>query len=169
MERHADLPGPGEDLRILDRHLVLNGIGIAHRVPLDKSQRVAVEVARCVEPRLVVVIGHFDDERVAFPAAARIAHPWLEAIVVLGPICVDQPVDLRPFEQHRDVIASLEDLKGPLQIHHARQPSHETLVQRVQGRPICKVFGLLLSGPRLIRDLPPSTTPRPAVIRYLDP
>ena len=104
MERHADLPGPGEDLRILDRHLVLNGIGIAHRVPLDEFQRVAVEVARRVEPRLFVVVGHLDDERVAFPAAARIAHPRLEASVVRRPVRVNQPVDLRPFERHRDVI-----------------------------------------------------------------
>ena len=45
-DAHADLPGPGEDLRILDRHLVLNGVGIAHRVALDEAQRITVEVAR---------------------------------------------------------------------------------------------------------------------------
>ena len=60
---------------ILDRGLVLDVIAVGRRVALDDVQRVAVEVAGAIEPGLIVEVDHVDDQRVAFPAAARIAHP----------------------------------------------------------------------------------------------
>ena len=112
-----------------------------------------MEVAGRVEPRLLVVIGHVDDERVAFPATPCIAHPRLQTIVVRRPVCVNQPVDLRPLKRHGDGFARLQDLKRPLQVHHARQARHEALRQRVRLRPLRKVLRLLRGGPRLIRNL----------------
>ena len=55
------------------------------RVALDELQRLAVEIAGHVEPGLVVVVRHVDHQRVAFPAAARVAHPEIDAVDVRGP------------------------------------------------------------------------------------
>ena len=44
-ERHRDGPRPREDIRIVDRRLVADRVGIDHRVALGHAQRVAVEIA----------------------------------------------------------------------------------------------------------------------------
>ena len=78
----------------------------------DEPQRLAVEVARHVEPCPVVVVRDVHDQRVAFPAAARVAHPEIDACRSgLAAVRVDQAIDLGPLEGHRDVIARLEDVE----------------------------------------------------------
>src|SRR5689334_14354182 len=78
IEGHADLPGAREDIRILNGGFIPNDIRAGPRVALDDMQRVAVEVPRTVEPRLVVESLCVDDERLAFPAANRLPHPRVE-------------------------------------------------------------------------------------------
>ena len=63
-------------------------VGVAQRVALDHLQRLAVEVAGHVEPRAVVVVRDVDDQRVAFPAPARVAHPEIDARRVRRRRCV---------------------------------------------------------------------------------
>src|SRR5687767_4642941 len=62
VNRHAHLPGSRKDLRILDRRLVVHHVaGFERRVALDHVQRIAVKVARHVEPRQVVEVRDVDD------------------------------------------------------------------------------------------------------------
>ena len=62
---------------ILERRLVLDGVGIEKLPALDHVQLRAVEIAGAIEPGLVVEVRDVDDQRVAFPVAARIAEPEL--------------------------------------------------------------------------------------------
>src|SRR6185503_19917998 len=104
---HRDLPRLREDLGILDRGLVLNRVRIRHRVSLDDMDRIAVEGASRVEPRLVVEILHIDNERVAFPAAARVAYPEIDPLRPGHTVGVNRAMDLRPLERDRDVLGRL--------------------------------------------------------------
>src|SRR5262245_7051699 len=66
-----DRPGPRPHRRILDGRLVFKRVGAGARPALDQVQilaRAAIVVLRAE-------IGHVDDERVAFPAPARVAEP----------------------------------------------------------------------------------------------
>src|SRR5438094_80901 len=54
IQRHADLPRPGEHLWILDDGFVLQMVRAERRVPFDDVQLLAMEVPRFVKPRLVV-------------------------------------------------------------------------------------------------------------------
>ena len=56
----------------------MSGSGLSGRVALDDVQRVAVIIARAIEPGLIVETGHVDDQRVAFPAAVRPSHPGVD-------------------------------------------------------------------------------------------
>src|SRR5262245_47854084 len=78
VEHEVDGPRPREYLRVLDRGRIADVIAIGERVALDDVQRVAVEVADAIEPRLFVEVVGVDDQRVAVPLAAGIAHPPVE-------------------------------------------------------------------------------------------
>ena len=67
IEGHADLPWPRKHLRILDGGFVLDGVGRDRREPFDHVQLIAMEIARPVEPCLVVEIGQVDDQGVPLP------------------------------------------------------------------------------------------------------
>src|SRR5262245_9708252 len=54
IQREADLPRRGEYVGILDRGLVSDVIGTDRGIALHHVQRVAVEVACTVEPRLAI-------------------------------------------------------------------------------------------------------------------
>src|SRR4249920_677048 len=75
IEEHAHLPGPREPLRILDRGFVPDVIRSRRGVALDDMQRIAVKITGSIEPGLIVEVGDVDDERVAVPSAAGVAHP----------------------------------------------------------------------------------------------
>src|SRR5437016_4386907 len=49
VERHADLPGPREYLRVLDGRFVTDDVGSLWGVSLDHMQRIAVEIAGAIE------------------------------------------------------------------------------------------------------------------------
>src|SRR5437762_2979031 len=111
VEDHAHLPRPREDFRILDGRLVIDVIRIAERIALDDVQRVTVEVPGTIEPGLVVEIGHVDDERVAIPASAGIAHPPIELPLDVWRIHEDVADGVRVLVEHRDLRRRLHDLK----------------------------------------------------------
>ena len=110
----------------------------------------AVKVARLVEPGTVVVILDVHDERVAFPAAARVAHPEVDAFQSRRAVRVDRAMHLRPLERHRDVVGRLEDLERELHVHDARHARQVTVRQRVGGEAILRVLDLLLRRPFLV-------------------
>ena len=60
--------------------LVVDVGGVHRREAFDDLERVAVEVAGLVEPGLVAEAHRVDDQRVAFPLAARVAHPEVEIL-----------------------------------------------------------------------------------------
>src|SRR4051812_35782221 len=63
VERHLHLPRTGEDLLILDRDVVLEGVRTDRRISLGHPQGVAVKIPGAVEPGLIVETGRIDDER----------------------------------------------------------------------------------------------------------
>ena len=75
VHREGDLPRPREDVRILDRRLVLHVVRPLRRPALDDVQGIGCVVAGPVEPAIAVEAPDVDDERVALPLAVRPAHP----------------------------------------------------------------------------------------------
>ena len=102
VQSDADGPRLREDFRILDGRFVLNRVGVGHAVSLDHVERVAVKIARHVEPGFVVVVGDVHHQRVAVPSAARIAHPGIDVGGVRAAVGVDQAIDQRPLERDGD-------------------------------------------------------------------
>ena len=90
----------------------------------------------------VVVILDVHDQRVAFPAAARVAHPEVDALRCRRAVRVDRAMDLRPLERHRDVIGRLEDLERELHVHDARHAGHVALRQRIGGQRDSGAFSI---------------------------
>src|SRR5258705_7821811 len=73
----AQRPWTREDGRIVDRGLVVHGIGVDEREPLRDMRVLAVKIADVGEagaPHVRRIDGH----RVAFPVAAAVAHPQLD-------------------------------------------------------------------------------------------
>src|SRR5712692_8613824 len=80
----------GERLRILDPRFVMNEVLVDRRIPFDDVKLRAVNnpmaarrrfhrlvfanAAVAEDPRVVVEIRHIDDQRIALPVSARIAH-----------------------------------------------------------------------------------------------
>ena len=67
VERHADRPGLGERLRVVDLRFVHDVVAADHRVPLGHGGSEPGEVARTIEPRVAEHPVHTHDERVAVP------------------------------------------------------------------------------------------------------
>ena len=68
VQRHAHLPGFGEDFRIFNGDLVGHVTRAGSGMAFNDVQRFAVEVARSIEPGLIGELHHVDDQRVALPA-----------------------------------------------------------------------------------------------------
>src|SRR5215813_2480406 len=112
VQHHAHAPRSGEYLRVLDRHLIRDVVAIERGEALNQMQLLAVKVSGTVEPCFVVEVDVVDDERVAFPAAARVAHPPVDvAWRMLRPVGVDGACGMHVLEQHRDHVRCLKDLK----------------------------------------------------------
>src|SRR4026208_1460605 len=75
IEHHAHRPGSTKDVWILDGHLVVDVIGAGRREAFGWVRRVALEISATIQPRLIGEGHDVDHERVAFPAAARVAQP----------------------------------------------------------------------------------------------
>src|SRR3989442_4264027 len=67
VERHLNLPGACEHLRILDRHLVVQDVRALACESLDHVEGFAVEVAGSVEPGLIVETNGVHDQRICGP------------------------------------------------------------------------------------------------------
>src|ERR1041384_7705255 len=114
IERHAHLPRAGEHLRIVDRHFVLDVIAIDRRVALDDVKIGAVEIAGVIEPGALIELSHVNDERVAFPVAARIAHPEVGPpleVIARAPLDADDPQRTRKCVTDSDFVGVLDDLE----------------------------------------------------------
>src|SRR5262245_20969104 len=77
---NRDRPRTHIHLRIVDSRLIVNRVGVGPRKALDDAQLLglknSLDAAACRarrDPSLVVIVRRLDDERVSFPAAARIA------------------------------------------------------------------------------------------------
>ena len=152
MQSDADGPGLGENLRIIHGRFVLNRVGTGHAIALDHVKRVTVKVPRHVEPCFVIDVADVDNQRVAVPAAARIAHPRIEIGGVMAAVCVDQAINQRPLEGDCHGLGRLKDLKREVHIHDPWDAGHVALRERIGLLPVLKVLGLLRSGPRLVWD-----------------
>src|SRR3954469_24372739 len=73
--RDGDTPRPRVRLRVVDGDPDLQVAEIAPREPLGDAQRLTVREPAVVEPGDVIQPDRFDDERVAFPLADRVAEP----------------------------------------------------------------------------------------------
>ena len=145
IERHRDSPGAREDFRILDRHFVVDGVRCNRREAFDEVQGITMEVSGSVEPAPVVEPCHVDDQRVALPAADRVAHPGV----------VGRPLDLaqmngasrvRKREGHLDLVRALDDLKRIGHVHRARNSGQITLQLGVAIDPVFAVLLFDLRG-----------------------
>src|ERR1700739_4161934 len=67
IERKANLPGPCEDLGVLDRRFVHQVEGANRRVAFHDMKLIAVIVSRAIEPRLLSKPSHVDDQGIALP------------------------------------------------------------------------------------------------------
>src|SRR6185503_19924772 len=84
VKRHPHFPWPREHLRILDVDFVIDHVRRDGRIAFDDVERIAVEVARAVEPGLVIEVRDVDDQRVAFPAPRRPSHPRVARALFLA-------------------------------------------------------------------------------------
>ena len=146
VERHADLPGTRKHLRVLDRRLVRHGAGVGARVTFDHVQRLAVEIAGAVEPRLPVEVGDVHDQRVAVPPANGVAVPEVEAIDVCLSVQVDGAIVVDVLVENHHGLRRLDDLKRKRQIREARHTGLEALGQRIGGRAVLKFSRRLASA-----------------------
>src|SRR5437899_12904930 len=77
IQRHADLPGSREHLRVLDRGLVHQMVWRQGRVTLHDMQRVAMEISGLVETGFIVYSGDVNYQRVSVPSSDGSCHPRL--------------------------------------------------------------------------------------------
>ena len=106
-----------------------------------------------VEPGAVVVVDDVHDQRVAFPAAARVTHPEVHAGTSGLSVGIDEAEHRRPLEGDRDVLGCLENLKWKLHVHDPGDAGHITTRQRIGRLPVREVLELFRRGRRLVRNL----------------
>ncbi len=63
VKEQAHRPRSREDLRVLDRDLVPDRIGVDERVAFNQMQGLTMEVPSLVEPRPLVEVSNVDDQR----------------------------------------------------------------------------------------------------------
>ncbi len=111
-----------------------------------------MEVAGPVEPVPPVEDGHVDDERVAFPAADRVAH-----VGVVGRtfdlVQVDRSRRVRERVGHLNLVRALDDLKRVGHVHRARNARQIALELGIAIDPVLAVVLLHRGRFRLVRNL----------------
>src|SRR2546427_12375067 len=96
---HADFPRPREHLRILDGHLIINVVCADRRKALDQMHLLSMKVSRLVEPCVRIEMDDIDDERVALPPAAGVAHPPFDRTSRMRRIHENIPNGMHGFEE----------------------------------------------------------------------
>ena len=103
--RHLRRPGRGPGPRVGDRELVEQRVGVDAREPLDQ-----VAVRRRAPPAVPgAEVDGLDDQRVAFPAAARLPRPRVDAGPRL-PVERDDARIVHHLVEHHHVVRRLEEL-----------------------------------------------------------
>src|SRR5438552_13416050 len=102
IERHMHLPGPRKNLRVFDRHFIIQSIATDASITLDDVQRVTMEVAGTVKPGLVVETVDIDDKRVPFPMTNGPSHPGINRTALLLAVHVDGPVRVGEFIRNKN-------------------------------------------------------------------
>ena len=116
----------------------------------------AVEVAGAIEPRLVGEEPDVDHERVAFPPAARIAHPEFDRQVRMpAAIGEDLTNGVQVFVEDDDAVRQLKNLKWVRHIGDARHARQIALCLGICRHPILVVLSFLFEGPRHVRNVVP--------------
>ena len=115
-------------------------VGVDRREALGDLQRFAVEVAGLVEPGLVAEAHRVDDQRVAFPPAARVAHPEIEILHVRRAVQEHRPRGVGELVGDADVLRRLRDLERERQVGRARHAGHVALPQRIGHQPVLEVL-----------------------------
>src|SRR5262245_9539388 len=157
--RHRELPWPREYFLILDRRDVVDPIRARKGPSLLHSHGVAVEASDDVEPRSVIVVGHVDDEGVAFPPSARISHPQFERVADWrAPVEIDDAIVMTEFVQNHDVLRKLKYPHVPLVV----DPGH-ALLEASRNRVQVLDFG----RPRMLRVMERGLLRRPGQVRDL--
>ena len=153
VERHRDSPRPRKSFRILDRHLIANGVRTNGREPFNQVEGSAVKVPSPVEPILAVEARHVDDQCIAFPAADRMTH----VCIVRGPlglIQMDRASRVGKRECHLNFVRALDDLKWIRHIHCPWNARQITLQLRIAINPVCSVLLLYRSRLGFVRNFP---------------
>src|SRR5439155_10527501 len=136
IERHRDSPWPRKNFRILNRHLVANGVRTDGREALHKVERSAVKIPGPVEPVFAVEARHIHDQRIALPVADRMTH----VCVVWRPldfIQMDRASRIRKRECGLNFVRALDDLKWIRHVHGPWNARQITLQLRIAVDPVC--------------------------------
>ena len=163
-QREAHLNRLDEHCRVGDGGLVQNRVGIDQREPLDHVFVLVDEVTRHVEPCAAVEVAHVDDERVAFPAAARVAVPRPVVPRMLAVVGRDDANVVHRFVEQRHIPLVLDDL-------YRIEPAW--LVERARNAgQMATRLGILVAAPQrssrsarppacIDTPVPPGRGPRP--------
>ena len=114
-----------------------------------------MEVTGPVEPGLIVVVSHIDDQRVPLPVPSRLPHPEAQCFRKLPPIRPDLAKGMGVLVRDERQFRRLEDLKRVRQVRNAWDTGQVTIGQRVSCHPILVILRLLGRCPWLVRNLQP--------------
>src|SRR5262249_53028212 len=155
--RHRDRPGPRVHGWRIHGELIIDRVGARTREALDQSEittHAKVEIIRRSSKDLVVDVGRFDDECLAFPVAARIAEPLFDDPVQMWPaINWNETRVVNHLGHDRHELRCLEDLIGIVvagRYHRARHPARDAAIGR--GTIFPRICGA--RGPRRNSRLP---------------
>src|SRR5262245_55799863 len=121
------LPRPRVDDRIVDRDGVRDVLGVDSAKRLREVQLIAMWMTDGVEASPAVETACVDDERVAIPLADGSAEPLRIRILRRG--AAVGRYDVEPvvhFEEERDVVAVLDNLKWIGGVHRSAEPEGQT-------------------------------------------
>src|SRR5260370_24122820 len=149
VKRHADLPGPCEDVGILDCRFVRDHIRTTTSVTLDHVERVAMKIPRAVEPGLVVETGHVDYQGVSLPVADGLTHPGVDG---RRPRILEQDIAFCAgvLAGDQDLALGLKDSEGLRNVRCARDSRQVALDLRIAGQPVLLVLLPLDEGLRFV-------------------
>ena len=131
---------------------VLQHIAADRRIALDDVQRLAVKIAGPIEPCFAVERVHIDDQRVAFPSAARPPHPRIGGAFVFA-VHVDCAACAGVFIGHQDMRRRLHNLERVGHVGGSRHARHIALDLGIELQPVRAILLFLRGRPRLIGNL----------------
>src|SRR5258705_10554244 len=144
--RDAHGPGTREHRRVRDRRLIVQRVRVDEDEPLDDVRVLAVEIANYVETCFRVEVGRIDDQRVAFPVAATVAHPELHVRGRVRPVVQrDDAIRVVLVPDEDDRARRLDDAERR-EVVETRDPRHEASRLRIDVLRPGRVFVVRLEG-----------------------